>query len=120
MTTDAQAQIVAPPWCGTVEPDAAANLPSTGTGNFPHIPAYAIGCTLERIQAASGGRMKIEVAGRSVQNRPLYLVTIDDRSTEALRTASDNYAAIHATALSDPNASIAKLASVGSAVKAPA
>jgi hypothetical protein len=120
VTTDAQAQIVAPPWCGTAEPDAAANLPSTGTGAFPHVPTYAIGCTLERIQAASDGRMKIEIAGRSVQDRPLYLVTIDDRSSEALRTASDNYYAVHSTALSDPNASLAKLASVGSAIKAPA
>src|SRR3954470_18150886 len=83
VTTDAQAAIIGPPWCGTPSPDAAENLPSTGTGAFPHVPTYAIGCTLERIQAASDGRMKIEIAGRSVQDRPLYLVTIDDRSTEA-------------------------------------
>ena len=90
----------------------------TGRGGEPaddghgRVPAHAgrtrIGCTLERIQAASNGRMKIEIAGRSVQDRPLYLVTIDDRSTEALRTASDNYAAIHATQLSDPVASMAR------------
>jgi hypothetical protein len=29
---------IAPPWCGTPEPDAAENLPSAGPGNFPHIP----------------------------------------------------------------------------------
>src|SRR3954447_17932581 len=121
---DAQAAI-APPWCGTPEVDAAANLPD-GTqagqpaGSFPHIPTYAIGCTLERLTAASGGRMKLEVVGRSVQNRPLYLVTIDARETEAQRVASDNYAAVHATALSDPAGSLAKLTAAGDAIKAPA
>ena len=40
---------VAPPWCGTPEPDAAANLPSAPP-SFPHIPYYAIGCTLEAIE----------------------------------------------------------------------
>ena len=121
---EAQAQ-VGPPWCGTPEPDAAANLPD-GTqagqplGSFPHIPTYAIGCTLEQIQSRSNGRMKIEIAGRSVQGRPLYLVTIDARETEAQRVASDNYAAVHATALTDPAASIAKLEAAGTAIKAPA
>ncbi|MBE2314995.1 hypothetical protein DVA67_003350 [Solirubrobacter sp. CPCC 204708] len=122
---EAGAQIVAPPWCGTVEPDAAAALPD-GTragdpaGSFPHIPAYAIGCTLDKIAAASNGRMKVEEVGRSVQGRPLYLATIDARETEAQRTASDNYKAIRATQLSDPAASLAKLAAAGDAVKAPA
>jgi hypothetical protein len=74
-------------------PDAAGNLPD-GTqaghpaGSFPHIPTYAIGCTLEQLAGASNGRMKLEVAGRSVQDRPLYLVTIDARETEAQRLAS--------------------------------
>ena len=121
---EARAEI-GPPWCGTPEPDAAANLPD-GTqaghplGSFPHIPTYAIGCTLEQIQSRSNGRMKIEIAGRSVQNRPIYLVTIDARETEAQRVASDNYAAVHATALSDPAASIARLEAAGTAIKAPA
>src|SRR5690349_6062547 len=122
---EAEAQIVAPPWCGTPEADAAGALPD-GTqagqpaGSFPHIPTYAIGCTLDRIAAASNGRMKVEVVGRSVQNRPLHLVTIDARETEAQRTASDNYKAIRATQLSDPMASLAKLTAAGDAVKAPA
>src|SRR3954470_1960039 len=103
---DARAAIIGPPWCGTPAPDAAENLPSTGTGAFPHVPTYAIGCTLEKIQAASNGRMKIEIAGRSVQDRPLYLVTIDARETPEQRLASDNYAAVHSIALSDPVAAI--------------
>ena len=122
---EAHAQIAAPPWCGTPEADAAGALPD-GTqaghpaGSFPHIPTYAIGCTLDRIAAASNGRMKVEVVGRSVQGRPLHLVTIDARETEAQRTASENYKAIRATQLSDPAASLAKLAEAGDAVKAPA
>src|SRR5690349_3386279 len=78
---DARAQqIVGPPWCGTPEADAAGALPD-GTqagqpaGSFPHIPTYAIGCTLDRIANASNGRMQVEVVGRSVQGRPLHLVT---------------------------------------------
>ncbi len=60
--TPARADI-APPWCGTPIPDAAENLPD-GTdpndppGAFPHIPYYAIGCTLERIESESPGRMR--------------------------------------------------------------
>ena len=47
---------VEPPWCGTPTADAAGNLPD-GTqpghpvGSFPHIPYYAIRCTLEDIVA---------------------------------------------------------------------
>src|SRR5919201_1831144 len=47
---------IAPPWCGTAEPDAAASLPDGSqptdpVGSFPHIPYYAIGCTLQAIAA---------------------------------------------------------------------
>ena len=61
---------IEPPWCGTPEPDAAENLPD-GTepgdppGSFPHIPVYAIGCTLESIEAQSNGRITVEVIGQS-------------------------------------------------------
>jgi hypothetical protein len=59
---------IEPPWCGTPEPDAAAALPDGSQpthppGSFPHIPYYAIGCTLDSIAARSGGRMKVEVIG---------------------------------------------------------
>jgi len=46
---------IGPPWCGTAEPDAAENLPTTGTGAFAHIPYYAIKCTLDEIQSRSIG-----------------------------------------------------------------
>ena len=54
--SSASAQIE-PPWCGTPEPDAAENLPSAPP-SFPHIPYYAIECTLEDIQERSDGRME--------------------------------------------------------------
>ena len=55
---------IEPPWCGTPMNDSAENLPD-GTdptdppGSFPHIPYYAIGCTLEDIAARSDGRMQV-------------------------------------------------------------
>ena len=83
----AQAEI-APPWCGTAEPDAAENLPD-GTdpadppGSFPHIPYYAIGCTLERIRDESDGRMRLEEIGESEEGRTMYGVTINALDTRA-------------------------------------
>jgi hypothetical protein len=77
---------VAPPWCGTPTPDAAGDLPD-GTeptdpvGSFPHIPYYAIGCTLEAIAARSGGRMAVDVVGQSALHRDMYLVTINALDT---------------------------------------
>ena len=52
----AQAVEIEPPWCGTPEPDAAGALPDGSNptdpvGSFPHIPYYAIGCTLDAIKA---------------------------------------------------------------------
>ena len=58
----------APQWCGTPGPDAAAALPdgsgpTDAAGSFPHIPYYAIGCTLQDIQSRSHGRMRVAVNG---------------------------------------------------------
>ena len=81
---------IEPPWCGTPMPDAAENLPD-GTdpadppGSFPHIPYYAIGCTLEDIASRSGGRMEVEVIGRSALGRDMYKVTINALDTRAQR-----------------------------------
>src|SRR5690349_1345925 len=79
----AGAVTIAPPWCGTPEPDATAALPdgtspSHPVGSFPHIPHYAIGCTLQQIQAESvKGRMTLEQHGVSAQGRPMWRVTIN-------------------------------------------
>jgi hypothetical protein len=71
-------------------PDAAENLPD-GTdpadppGSFPHIPYYAIGCTLEDIESRSEGRMETEVIGQSAGGHDMYKVTINALDTRAQR-----------------------------------
>ena len=85
----ASAQIE-PPWCGTPVADAAENLPD-GTdpadppGSFPHIPYYAIGCTLEDIASRSEGRMEVDVIGPSAGGHDMYKVTINALDTNAQR-----------------------------------
>ena len=88
-----------PPWCGTPETDAAANLPDGSSpthplGSFPHIPYYAIRCTLDDIAARSNGRMTVEVIGRSALGRDMYGVVINDLSTRKQRR---NYAQLATT-----------------------
>ena len=98
---------IAPPWCGTPELDAAAALPD-GTspthpvGSFPHIPYYAIGCTLESIAAQSDGRMTVEVVGQSALGRDMYLVTFNALDTNDRRQAFHNWQEIRRIALTDP------------------
>ena len=53
-----------PDWCGTPEADASLAL-----DGFPHIPYYAVGCTLEDIEARSRGRMDVRVIGQSAAGR---------------------------------------------------
>ena len=98
---------IAPPWCGTPEPDAAANLPdgsdpSHPVGSFPHIPYYAIGCTLQSIAAQSDGRMTVQVAGQSSTGRDQYQVVINALETNQQRKDYRNWLDIHEDALKDP------------------
>ena len=115
---------VEPPWCGTPTPDAAENLPD-GTepgdpiGSFPHIPWYAIGCTLEDIQARSEGRMSIEVIGQSALGRDMYLVTINALDTVQQRKDFQAWESIRRVALTDPDRASVLLAEAGEAVKVP-
>ncbi len=98
---------IAPPWCGTPEPDVAGSLPD-GTspthpaGSFPHIPYYAIGCTLADIAARSDGRMSVQVVGQSATGRDMYEVVINARETKQQRTDFKNWKDIHEDALDDP------------------
>jgi hypothetical protein len=98
---------VAPPWCGTPEPDAAENLPD-GTdpadpvGSFPHIPYYAIGCTLADIESRSDGRMSYEVIGKSALGRDLYGVVINELETWRQRRDYRNWQGVRSIALRDP------------------
>jgi Zinc carboxypeptidase len=99
---------IAPPWCGTPEPDAAENLPD-GTdptdpvGSFPHIPYYAIECTLESIAAESDGRMTVEVLGQSSTGRDMFLVTINALGTDEQQKSFSNWGKIRRDALVDPD-----------------
>jgi hypothetical protein len=98
---------IAPPWCGTPENDAAENLPD-GTdptdppGSFPHIPYYAIGCTLNDIAARSNGRMTVEVVGQSATGRNQYQVVINALETQQQRSDHTNWKDIHEDALDNP------------------
>jgi hypothetical protein len=121
--TNAQADI-APPWCGTPEPDAAANLPD-GTdptdpeGSFPHIPYYAVGCTLRDIERRSDGRMDVDVIGESSTGRPMYGVVINELDTRQQRSDYRNWQAVRALALKSPRGAQALLQRLGEDVKVP-
>jgi Zinc carboxypeptidase len=111
---------IEPPWCGTPEPDAAEALPSDPPLNFPHIPYYAIECTLERIQAESDpGRMTIDVIGQSATGRDLFLVTINELDSKHQRKAFSNWKRIRRDALTDPAKAQKALARFDGQVKVP-
>jgi hypothetical protein len=115
---------IAPPWCGTPEADAAASLPdgsspSDPVGSFPHIPYYAIGCTLDSIAAQSNGRMTVEVIGQSATGRDLYLVTINALDTLQQRRDYANWQKLRRDALTDPAKAQKFLARYGDAFKVP-
>ena len=110
---------IAPPWCGTPEPDAAEALPSTGT-SFPHIPVYAIGCTLADIQSRSlDGRMSLEVHGTSANGRPMYKVVINQLQTDAQQASFDHWTTLRKQARSNPAAAQRQLRGWGDRVKVP-
>ena len=119
----AQADI-GPPWCGTPMNDAAENLPD-GTdptdppGSFPHIPWYAIGCTLDDIATRSNGRMQVRVAGKSALGRDMYEVTINALDTTARRQAFQRWQEVRRIALDDPARGQALVQSAGDAIKVP-
>jgi hypothetical protein len=115
---------IAPPWCGTPVPDAAEQLPD-GTdpndppGSFPHIPHYAIGCTLEDIAARSQGRMDVDVIGQSALGRDMYQVTINALDTEQQRRDFAAWEEARRFALRDPAHAQALVRQAGSDIKVP-
>jgi hypothetical protein len=116
---------IAPPWCGTPEPDAAENLPD-GTeagdppGSYPHIPYYAIACTLERIQSESvADRMTVDVMGRSVEGRDMFSVVINALETPQQRRDFANWDKARNLMMSDPTAAQERVESAGSNIKVP-
>lgn len=102
----ANASAAEPPWCGTPSADAAENLPDElepedPRGTFPHIPYYAIGCTLRDIEDDSR-RMDVDVIGRSALGRPMYGVVINELRTRQQRRDFSNWLAVRRLALKDP------------------
>jgi hypothetical protein len=111
---------IAPPWCGTPEPDAAGNLPATGPGNFAHIPYYAIKCTLDDIQSRSlDARMSVEQIGVSALGRPLYSIVINQLQTGTQKQAYFRWQHLREQALTEPAAAQATLATFGDDIKVP-
>jgi hypothetical protein len=116
--------LIAPPWCGTPMPDGVGSLPdgsdpSHPVGSFPHIPYYAIGCTLAEIQARSNGRMEFNVVGQSALGRDMYLVTINALDTPQQRKDFQTWLNIRKIALTDPQRAQAMLDRAGDDVKVP-
>ena len=105
---------IEPPWCGTPEPDV-----SEGLSGFPHIPYYAVGCTLDSIAARSNGRMSVEVIGESALGRDMYLVTINALDTVERRQAYHNWQEVRRIALIDPVRAQGLVARAEGAIKVP-
>jgi Zinc carboxypeptidase len=115
---------IGPPWCGTPIPDGTAalpdgSLPTDPVGSFPHIPWYAIGCTLDSIATRSDGRMSVEVTGKSANGFELYAVTINALDTEAQQRDFDHWKAMRKWALTDPARAQGFLAQHGANFKIP-
>jgi hypothetical protein len=114
----------APPWCGTPMDDAVGSLPDGSepgdpVGSFPHIPYYAIGCTLADIQARSNGRMEVEILGQSALGRDMYLVTINALDTPQQRKDFQTWQNIRKIALTEPQRAQDMLDRAGNDVKVP-
>jgi Zinc carboxypeptidase len=114
-----------PPWCGTPMPDAAGNLPDGSSpahpvGSFPHIPYYAIKCTLDQIESQEiGNRMTIEQIGVSALGRPLYGVVINALETPEQQRDFSRWQKIRELMLDDPAQAQALLEQWGDDVKVP-
>jgi hypothetical protein len=121
----ASASAAEPPWCGTPEPDYSSDVlddgtdPSDDPGSFPHIPHYAIGCTLADIRERSHGRMSVEVIGRSAEGRKMYGVVINRLRTKAERRGYLNWLAIRAVSVKSPITAQKLLRRAGDDVKVP-
>jgi Zinc carboxypeptidase len=114
-----------PPWCGTPVPDAAGSLPdgsspSHPAGSFPHIPYYAIGCTLDQIESAQlGDRMTVEVIGQSALGRDLYGVVFNPLETPQQIRDYNRWVKYRGIALEDPAEAQRLLEQWGDDIKVP-
>jgi hypothetical protein len=124
VASNAGAQLT-PPWCGTPVPDAAGNLPDGSSpthpaGSFAHIPYYAIGCTLDQIEADQlGNRMSVEVIGQSALGRDLYGVVFNALDTAEQQRDYERWLQYRRIALDDPVRAQALLDRWGDDIKVP-
>jgi hypothetical protein len=106
-------------------PDAAGSLPdgsspSHPVGSFPHIPYYAIGCTLDQIEADQiGNRMTVEVIGKSALGRDLYGVVFNPLETPQQIRDYNRWVKYRGIALEDPARAQELLEEWGDDVKVP-
>jgi Zinc carboxypeptidase len=116
---------IGPPWCGTVIPDGVGAYPDgTGAtdpvGSYPHIPWYAISCTLEDIQSRQlGNRMTFEVTGQSALGRDMYGVVINALDTETQRKDFKRWKKLRKIELTNPAKAQRRLAHWGDDFKIP-
>ncbi len=120
----ASASAAEPPWCGTPETDAAASLPDGSSpthpvGSFPHIPYYAVGCTLRDIQGRSDGRMEMQVIGKSALGRDMYGVVINRLSTAQERRDYRNWLTVRSMMLENPSTAQKLVRGFGDNIKVP-
>ena len=95
------------------------SLPTHPVGSFPHIPYYAIGCTLDDIKDRSRGRMKVEVIGKSALGRDMYGVVINRLRSRDEKRGYFNWLAVRALALESPVLAQKLLRRMGDDIKIP-
>ena len=116
---------IGPPWCGTPEPGDSAEALPDGTeagdpeGSFPHIPHYAVGCTLRDIERRSNGRMDVAVIGESVNGRAMYSVVINELRTSRQRRDYLGWLGVRSLMLGSPNAALKLARALDDDVKVP-
>jgi hypothetical protein len=110
---------IAPPWCGTPQPEGVTDVQSLQANSFPHIPWYAMECTLERIAGDSNGRMTFEVTGQSALGRDMYVAVLNALDTPQQRQDYQNWLQIRKIALDDPARAQDLLGRFGDNVKVP-
>ena len=114
-----------PPWCGTPEADFSSDVLADGTdpadpaGSFPHVPHYAIGCTLQDIRSRSRGRMSVEVIGKSSLGRNMYGVVINRLRSWDEKRGYLNWLAVRGTMLESPVLAQKLLRRMGDDIKVP-
>ena len=113
---------IAPPWCGTPEPDAAGNLPDDlPTAPDPELPAHPL--LRDRVHARQHRRCERRPhdgrALRQVRSRPRQVPRGHQRAGQSQAQDYKNWQKVRRYALGDPERAQDMLAKVGDDVKVP-